>query len=79
MFTGVSGWGKSSPAFGTIAAESQRLINGGAGVTCLVPTCTSCGHENSDAARICEACGAVLGAASGEHRKVVTVLFCDVA
>jgi excinuclease UvrABC ATPase subunit len=27
MFTGVSGSGKSSLAFGTIAAESQRLIN----------------------------------------------------
>ena len=27
MFTGVSGSGKSSPVFGTIAAESQRLIN----------------------------------------------------
>ena len=40
--------------------------------------CASCGHENSDAARFCEACGAALGGASGEHRKVVTVLFCDV-
>src|ERR1035438_275209 len=27
VFTGVSGSGKSSLAFGTIAAESQRLIN----------------------------------------------------
>jgi excinuclease UvrABC ATPase subunit len=27
VFTGVSGSGKSSPVFGTIAAESQRLIN----------------------------------------------------
>ena len=27
VFTGVSGWGKSSLVFGTIAAESQRLIN----------------------------------------------------
>ena len=27
MFTGVSGSGKSSLVFGTIAAESQRLIN----------------------------------------------------
>src|SRR6266545_3395794 len=40
--------------------------------------CASCGHENSDAARFCEACGAALGGASGEHRKVVTVAFCDV-
>src|ERR1700709_2884667 len=28
VFTGVSGSGKSSLVFGTIAAESQRLING---------------------------------------------------
>src|SRR5882724_13327313 len=40
--------------------------------------CANCGHENSDAARFCEACGAVLGGGSGERRKVVTVLFCDV-
>src|SRR3989475_6379406 len=39
--------------------------------------CANCGHENSDAARFCEACGAVLGDGSGERRKVVTVLFCD--
>jgi class 3 adenylate cyclase/tetratricopeptide (TPR) repeat protein len=40
--------------------------------------CASCGHENSDAARFCEACGAAFGAPSSERRKVVTVLFCDV-
>jgi len=40
--------------------------------------CVSCGHENSAAARFCEACGAAFGGGSGEHRKVVTVLFCDV-
>src|SRR5437763_16434353 len=40
--------------------------------------CANCGHENSDAARFCEACGAALGGGSGERRKVVTVLFCDV-
>src|SRR2546427_12056380 len=40
--------------------------------------CANCGHENSDAARFCEACGAVLGRGSGERRKVVSVLFCDV-
>src|SRR5437867_9902713 len=39
--------------------------------------CAICVHENSDAARFCEACGAVLGGGSGERRKVVTVLFCD--
>jgi class 3 adenylate cyclase/tetratricopeptide (TPR) repeat protein len=40
--------------------------------------CANCGHENSDAARFCEACGAALGVGSGERRKVVSVLFCDV-
>jgi len=43
-----------------------------------VMVCVSCGHENSAAARFCEACGAAFGGGSGEHRKVVTVLFCDV-
>jgi class 3 adenylate cyclase/tetratricopeptide (TPR) repeat protein len=43
-----------------------------------VTVCASCGHENSDAARFCEACGAALGGVSSERRKVVTVLFCDV-
>src|SRR6266536_628157 len=41
--------------------------------------CANCGHENSDAARFCAQCGAVLGGGSGERRKVVTVLFCDIA
>ena len=40
--------------------------------------CASCGHENGPAARFCKACGAALGGGSGEHRKVVSVLFCDV-
>jgi class 3 adenylate cyclase/tetratricopeptide (TPR) repeat protein len=40
--------------------------------------CANCGHENSGAARFCEACGAVVGGVSSERRKIVTVLFCDV-
>jgi class 3 adenylate cyclase len=41
--------------------------------------CTKCGHENGDFARFCGDCAAPLGAvASGEQRKTVTVLFCDV-
>jgi class 3 adenylate cyclase/tetratricopeptide (TPR) repeat protein len=40
--------------------------------------CASCSHENSDAASFCEECGAALSDASGERRKVVSVLFCDV-
>ncbi len=39
--------------------------------------CGGCGHENGDAARFCEACGAALGAGSVEQRKTVTVVFCD--
>jgi class 3 adenylate cyclase/tetratricopeptide (TPR) repeat protein len=44
-------------------------------------TCQDCGHPNREAARFCEACGARLEAPSStrEQRKVVTVLFCDVA
>ncbi len=40
--------------------------------------CAACGHENGETARFCEACGAALGGGSGERRKVVSVLFCDV-
>jgi class 3 adenylate cyclase len=40
--------------------------------------CAGCGHENSGAARFCEACGRALGGGAGERRKVVSVLFCDV-
>ena len=42
-----------------------------------VMACAGCGHENSDAARFCEACGAALEGGAGERRKVVSVLFCD--
>jgi class 3 adenylate cyclase len=42
-------------------------------------TCPACGADNRADARFCDSCGALLGVASGEHRKVVTVLFCDVA
>ena len=41
-------------------------------------TCTSCGHQNGDAARFCESCGAPLAGGSTERRKVVSVVFCDV-
>jgi class 3 adenylate cyclase/tetratricopeptide (TPR) repeat protein len=45
-----------------------------------VSRCASCGHENRQGARFCEACGAALRAAGqpGEQRKTVTLLFCDV-
>jgi excinuclease UvrABC ATPase subunit len=36
VFTGVSGSGKSSLVFGTIAAESQRLINETYSASCRV-------------------------------------------
>jgi class 3 adenylate cyclase len=42
--------------------------------------CSSCGAENRESARFCDACGAPLAEAvtAREVRKVVTVLFCDV-
>jgi class 3 adenylate cyclase/ATP/maltotriose-dependent transcriptional regulator MalT len=44
-----------------------------------VPICPSCGAENRDEARFCDACGAALDAKpTRESRKTVTVLFCDV-
>jgi class 3 adenylate cyclase/tetratricopeptide (TPR) repeat protein len=44
-----------------------------------VATCPQCGEENPKRARFCLACGAPLdhGAASGEERKVVSILFVD--
>ncbi len=44
-------------------------------------TCAACGAENRERARFCDACGAPLEAPAPvrEQRKVVTVLFCDVA
>src|SRR2546423_5434710 len=42
--------------------------------------CSSCGAENREGARFCDACGAprAEAAPTREVRKVVTVLFCDV-
>jgi class 3 adenylate cyclase/tetratricopeptide (TPR) repeat protein len=45
-----------------------------------VKTCSTCGEENSDRARFCQACAAPLDearAVAQEERKLVTVLFCD--
>jgi class 3 adenylate cyclase len=44
-----------------------------------VPICASCGQDNSEGARFCNACGAALAGAPAprEVRKTVTVLFCD--
>src|SRR4051812_38876092 len=40
--------------------------------------CSSCGHENPEGARFCNACAAALATPSpSEERKVVTVLFAD--
>jgi class 3 adenylate cyclase len=45
-----------------------------------VAVCASCGADNREGARFCDACGAVLAAEpQREVRKVVTVLFCDVS
>jgi class 3 adenylate cyclase/tetratricopeptide (TPR) repeat protein len=45
-----------------------------------MPTCRACGTANPDRAKFCLECGAGLsstGARSGEERKLVTALFCD--
>jgi class 3 adenylate cyclase/tetratricopeptide (TPR) repeat protein len=39
--------------------------------------CRSCGEELTPAARFCASCGAPVAAASGDERKVITVLFAD--
>ena len=46
-----------------------------------VITCPSCGRENPSDSRFCNSCGAPLteDAPGREYRKVVTVLFCDLA
>jgi len=43
--------------------------------------CARCGTENSDQAKFCQECGAPLSPppATSEERKLVTVLFADVA
>jgi class 3 adenylate cyclase/tetratricopeptide (TPR) repeat protein len=46
-----------------------------------VVVCPSCGQENPEGSRFCNACGAGLAATDSEvreYRKVVTILFCDV-
>jgi class 3 adenylate cyclase len=43
-----------------------------------VVTCTTCGASNPDGFRFCASCGAPLEAAPGS-RRVVSILFCDVA
>src|SRR3954469_10623692 len=42
-------------------------------------TCPACGRENAPDARFCANCGASLATAEEEARKIVTVLFTDVA
>jgi class 3 adenylate cyclase/tetratricopeptide (TPR) repeat protein len=44
-----------------------------------VSTCTECGYEAAVPFRFCPECGARIQGRGREQRKVVTVLFCDVA
>jgi class 3 adenylate cyclase/tetratricopeptide (TPR) repeat protein len=44
-----------------------------------VATCAGCGYEAADSFRFCPECGARVDERGREQRKVVTVLFCDVA
>ena len=40
--------------------------------------CFACGYEAAEAFKFCPECGAAAAPSGEEHRKVVTVLFCDV-
>jgi class 3 adenylate cyclase len=44
-------------------------------------TCSTCGHQNPDGSRFCNGCGAPLASvpAEREERRIVTVLFADMA
>jgi class 3 adenylate cyclase len=44
-----------------------------------VATCAECGYEAAGSFRFCPECGARVDGRAREQRKVVTVLFCDVA
>ena len=46
-----------------------------------MPICASCGQDNAEGARFCNACGTALATAPAQRevRKTVTVLFCDLA
>ena len=66
------------PACGQANPESARFCAGCGGT--LLPSCPACGAELISEARYCNACGtSVLAAAGGAGRKVVTVLFADLA
>jgi class 3 adenylate cyclase len=45
-----------------------------------VAICASCGQENPEGARFCNACGASLeaGTVEREQRKTVSIVFCDI-
>ena len=60
----------------TLPFDPAETITG-----CSRMICGSCGRENDGGARFCAACGAQLdaGPAEAETRKVVTVVFTDVA
>jgi hypothetical protein len=44
-----------------------------------VASCAECGYEAAGSFRFCPECGARVDGRTREQRKVVTVLFCDVA
>ncbi|HEY6378173.1 MAG TPA: adenylate/guanylate cyclase domain-containing protein, partial [Candidatus Dormibacteraeota bacterium] len=45
----------------------------------MAQTCAGCGAQLPEEARFCPACGRSVAAGSGEERRVVTILFADVA
>jgi adenylate/guanylate cyclase family protein/zinc ribbon protein len=62
------------------ARAPRRDCGAGASYASMVLTCPSCGQQNPEGARFCNACANPLGAESrelGEERKIVTVVFVD--
>src|SRR3989440_345526 len=71
--------GRSHPARRTLGEKAFPSLRPSSYASRML-TCPSCGRENPEGSRFCNACGAALTASghSREYRKVVTVLFCDV-
>src|SRR2546430_12278025 len=71
--------GRSHPATRTLGEKAVPSLRPSSYASRML-TCPSCGRENPEGSRFCNACGAALTASehSREYRKVVTVLFCDV-
>jgi hypothetical protein len=43
-----------------------------------MPSCVVCGYETPEGFKFCPECGTAAATGNSEHRRVVTVLFCDI-